>query len=287
LIVVEFIGVMLVLGLFVLLGLTGLRLWDARSDQKLLHHLKGVTPTTSPRFDTGMLGDLPDPAARFFRFAIKPGTTLTPVVEITMGGTLSLGGKESPKPQSMTAQQILAPPFGFLWQIRLGGPLRITGSEAYAPDQSWSRFRLLNLVPVGRVSHNPDHLRSAFGRMIGEGLFWSPAAFLPAAHAGWDDINWGAVDENTAVVTVRHNGLEQRASLTVAKSGQPLNVVFDRWSNENADRTYRLQPFGGDLAEFAEFGGYTLPTRVTGGNHYGTKNYNPFYKARVKDIRFL
>ncbi|WP_432816562.1 hypothetical protein [Sulfitobacter sp. JB4-11] len=63
-------------------------------------------------------------------------------------------------------------------------------------------------------------------------------------------------------------------------------MVFDRWSNANADRLYRLQPFGGDLGAFEVFDGFRLPTRVVGGNHYGTPLYHPFYKAEVTHITF-
>lgn len=58
-----------------------------------------------------------------------------------------------------------------------------------------------------------------------------------------------------------------------------------RWSNENPDRRYRLQPFGGYLADFREFGGYRLPASVEGGNHFGTDAYFPFYKATVTEVR--
>ncbi|MDP1555016.1 MAG: hypothetical protein Q8L84_06115 [Hyphomonas sp.] len=48
----------------------------------------------------------------------------------------------------------------------------------------------------------------------------------------------------------------------------------------------RFKPFGGFLSEFREFDGYTLPTRVEGGNHFGTPDFFPFFKARVTAIRF-
>jgi hypothetical protein len=38
------------------------------------------------RFDPAMVAGLPEPAQRFFKFAIAPGTPLLPVAEIDMGG---------------------------------------------------------------------------------------------------------------------------------------------------------------------------------------------------------
>lgn len=276
------VGLLLIL----CLGLVALRIADLHADRAIhraLMHNKGASAL---RFDPSMLDGLPEPARRLFHFSIRPGSVMGRVAIIEMGGTLSLGTKDEPNEQAMTAWQILAPPHGFLWQVRLAGGARITGSDAYAPHRSWSRFRLLDLVPVGRVSRDEDHLRSAFGRMVGEGLFWTPAVFLPAAEAGWDSVFWEAVDADTARVTVRHEGLEQTADVTVDAEGRPLRVVFQRWSNENPERIYKPQPFGGDLSEFRSFDGFTLPTRVTGGNHFGTDHYHPFFKAKVTEIVF-
>jgi hypothetical protein len=123
--------------------------------------------------------------------------------------------------------------------------------------------------------------------MVGEGLFWTPAAFLPAAEVGWDRIEWRAVGDNSAAVTVEKDGLVQEARIDLAADGRPLRAVFPRWSNENPERIYRRQPFGGDLSEFRNFEGFRLPTMVTGGNHYGTPEYFPFFKARVENVTFL
>jgi hypothetical protein len=94
------------------------------------------------------------------------------------------------------------------------------------------------------------------------------------------------VDADTARVTVTAHGFSQSVEITVAPDGQPLRVVLPRWSNVNAEKEWRLQPFGGDLADFRDFEGYRLPTTVDGGNHIGTDDYFPFFKARVTDIRF-
>jgi hypothetical protein len=46
-------------------------------------------------YDPRMVADLPEPARRFFDFAIEPGTPLRTVVEIAMAGQLSLGTKQA------------------------------------------------------------------------------------------------------------------------------------------------------------------------------------------------
>lgn len=68
--------------------------------------------------------------------------------------------------------------------------------------------------------------------------------------------------------------------------GRPVRVVIQGWSNENPDKAFREQPFGGGVSDFREFDGYRLQTQVEGGNHIGTDDYFPFYRARVTSIRF-
>jgi len=70
-----------------------------------------------PRIDLDALSKLPDPARRFLLAAIRPGTPLRTVAEITMHGKLSLGTKEAPGYRPMRACQMLAAPHGFIWQV--------------------------------------------------------------------------------------------------------------------------------------------------------------------------
>ena len=126
-----------------------------------------------------------------------------------------------------------------------------------------------------------DHRRSAFGRVVAEAAFWAPASLLPGEH-----VHWEAVDASRARALVRYRTLEQSVEITVGATGAPTQVLIDRWSNANADKEYREQPFGGELSAFRRFGAYRLPTRVEGGNHFGTADYFPFFRAEVTDIRF-
>ena len=128
---------------------------------------------------------------------------------------------------------------------------------------------------------NLDHSRSAFGRYVAEALFWTPAALLPGP-----GIKWEYVDSMTARVTLACGELTQSVELRIDEIGRPLSVKFLRWSNANAEKTFRLQPFGGSFSAFQHFSGYTLPTHVEAGNHFDTDEYFPFYIVDVTDIKF-
>jgi hypothetical protein len=74
-------------------------------------------PIQPQAFDPGMVDALPEPARRYFRFAIRPGARLATVAEITLEGEISLGTRQNPGYQPMRATQILASPHGFVWEV--------------------------------------------------------------------------------------------------------------------------------------------------------------------------
>lgn len=257
---------------------------DRAQDARIITRLLARQPASPPVFSHSMLAGLPEPAQRFYRFAIAEGAPLVTVVDVQMQGRFDLGTIDAPSPQSMQARQVIAPPLGFLWTTKMGESLPITGSDGLVDGKSWSRFRLLGLFPVARAGGNPDHRLSAFGRLVGDALLFAPAAFLPAAEAGWDSLTWAEAGENSAEVTVTLGALTQSATLMVDGSGRLLSVSFSRWSNANLEKIFQRQPFGGDITEHGAFAGFTLPTRLTAGNHYGTEAYHIFFDVEITDI---
>lgn len=261
----------------IVLALLALRIWDEYADREEWARLARLQPAQPGRYTASLVAHLPEPARRYFNFSIAPGTPLFPVAEIDMEGEFSLGTKEAPAYRSMMARQILATPSGFVWRLSLPGSIPISGSDS----AFWTRFRLGGLFPVARFGGNPDHRRSAFGRFVAESVFWTPAALLPQPNVVWEE-----VAPDVARVTVRHEGLEQAVDVVIDGDGRPTEVRFMRWSNANPEKTFRLQAFGGHLGDFREVGGFRLPFRVSAGNHFGTADYFPFFKAKVTAIRF-
>ena len=257
-------------------GLLAWRAADHRADRSEMDRLLALQPGAPPRFERAMVDGLPEPGRRFFGFAIAEGTPLRTVAAIEMEGLFSLGPGSEHMP--MRASQVLAAPHGFVWAMDAGqGAMRISGSDS----GRWTRFWLAGAVPVARTGGGADHARSAFGRHVAEAVFWTPAALLPRPGVAWE-----AAGPDAARVTVSHGGLSQEVEVTVDPEGRPLRVAFPRWTDANPDRTWRMQPFGGYLSEFREFGGFRLPTHVEAGNMFGTEDYFPFFVADITALRF-
>jgi hypothetical protein len=267
------LGIVLVVALF--LGLW--RLSDLRAERRARHRLIQLGAIEASVYDPAMVEALPEPARRFFNFTLRPGTPLHPVVEIEMEGELSLGTRDRPNYRPMHARQLLAAPHGFIWTLRWNGVL---GSDGALPERSWTRFWLFGVIPVARACGR-DHLRSSFGRLIADSVFWAPASLLPS-----ERVRWEPLAENSARVIATSHGMQQAVDLHVDEHGQLQRLIFQRWSDANPERVHRLQPFGGEFSDFETFGGYRLPTTVVAGNHYGTEDYFPFFKARVTGVRY-
>lgn len=280
---IKFIAGLLVVGALAALAIQLAR-WSA--DRRDAEHvwqelLKAAVPLPA-HFDRALVANLPEPARRFFSFAIEPGTRLSTVAVIRMEGELSLGSKKEPAYQAMRAQQVLAAPHGLVWQVEAGsGAMRFSGSDGMLANRSWTRFWLLRLVPVVRAGGDSDHLLSSFGRLVAEAAIWTPAFLLPRP-----GVIWTAVNADTARVTVSHLGMTQEVEIRVDASGRPIWVSFPRWTNANPDRVFRVQPFGGELSDSRHVSGFQLPFRVDAGNFFGTADYFPFYRAQVTSIQF-
>lgn len=258
------------------------RLADVRAERAVIAALHASQPAIPLLFEEAMVEGLPEPAQRYFRFAIAPGTLLYTVADIVMEGRLSLGTADQPNWMEMTATQVLGAPDGFIWLPKASARgLAMSGSDAALRGTSWTRFWLAGLLPVARAGGNADHARSAFGRYVGEAVFWTPAALLPR-----EGVRWEPLGPDSAQVTLSAFGMEQSVELHVDDRGALTHIVFPRWSDANPQRQFRIQPFGGDLSEYRTFEGFTLPTVVHAGNLYGTPDYFAFYQVRVTSVTF-
>ncbi|MGD1887553.1 MAG: DUF6544 family protein [Cohaesibacteraceae bacterium] len=273
--------------LLVAIGLVvaGLAVWrwsDKRAENVIMDALIASALTNLPLFDHAMIADLPEPARRFLTFAIAPGTPLYRVVDLQMEGRLSNGTAHQPNWMAMQARQVLALPEGFVWQVAARrGPVRLVGSDAAHSDGSWTRFWLAGLAPVVRAGLNDDHARSSFGRYGSEAIFWLPTTLMPGPGVHWEELG-----PDSARVTLEAHGFEQAFDIHLNEEGAPAHVVFQRWSDANPDKRFQLQPFGGEPSVFQTFDGVTIPTRVDGGNFFGTPDYFPFYQVRITAVRF-
>lgn len=238
------------------------------------------TATVTTTFDQALLRGMPEVARRYFTHAIAPGTPLRTVVRLGMEGTFLLGDKTKSQSYSMSATQVLAPPDRFVWIPTMkAGILEITGSDGLVANEAWTEFWLNGLIPVVSEKGYADLTRSALSRSAMEAV-WVPASLLPHNGAVWEQIG-----PDEARVTFP-TGVEP-VELLLDKDGSVRQVSTMRWSNANAERIFKLQPFGGTMEAEGTFDGYTVPVRMKVGNHFGTEDYLPFFQVDTVEAEYL
>ncbi len=254
-----------------------LRRADARAVEREWNRLAALANPSPAAFDPTALDNLPEPAQRYLKWALRPGAPLARVAVLEMTGHFGLGDKTDPKYQPMRARQILVAPDGFVWDMRTIGGLPLAGSDT----GEWTRFALAGFLPVARMGGTTDHRRSAFGRLLAEAAVWSPASLLIGS-----GVDWSAPAPHVVRISTVRDGVTHAVDLHLAPDGAPLSFGLERWSNANPEKRWQAQPFGGVLSDYREVQGHRLPFHVEAGNFFGTPGYFPFFIADVTAIRF-
>jgi hypothetical protein len=258
---------------------------DTAERQEVWARLEALREAEPPRFEPAMLVGLPDLAQRWLARAIVPGAPLHRLVWLQMQGSFIMNGKSLP----MVARQVLAPPaYGFVWQADIGqGLVSFAGSDGYHQPagpadsaRSWTKFWLHGLLPLARVGGNPDHAHAAATRVMLEAV-WAPATMLPMHGA-----QWRQTGPDSAEVRFAQTPELPPMQLKFNAHGDLAEVWAMRWTDANADKVYRLQPFGGRILAMGEFQGFRVPTHVEMGNLWGTPDYTPFFLAQITAVRY-
>lgn len=264
------------------ISLAGWRILENQRSAQVVERLLQAPLHRHAAYSPELVADQPEPVRRFFNHAIAPGTPLHMVVELKLEGDLDMGSKDARHPRMMTARQVINFPWGYVWQVELqGDEMRLVGSDGAYRGDSWSRFWFMGLIPVAGAGGTVDHYRSSFGRYAAEAVLWSPASVLPGVYA-----RWSAPGEDLARVELSYMGESVVVDITLDQQGAPVQIAFDRWTDANDDKEFRMQRFGAYVSKPQSFDGFTLPTRVIAGNHFGTDAYFPFYEATVTSAQF-
>jgi Family of unknown function (DUF6544) len=231
-------------------------------------------PAEAP-FDPRVLNDLPEPARRYLAATLAAGTPPARSVRLRMQGRFLLGDAWRP----LTATERLAAD-GLVWRATvMAAGLKVRVYDSLGPGGAAMRAWGLGLVPVARAD-GPDITRSGAGRLAAE-LIWLPSALLPGP-----DVAWEALDADTARFHVTVAGNPLAVDVGVDAAGRPVTVSMARWGDPGADGVFREARFGAELSDHRTFDGYTIPTKIRVGWHFGTAHFTPFMEAEVTEADF-
>ncbi len=229
-------------------------------------------------FHRDMTWDLPDPAKRYLRHAIREGAPLRRAARLHVAGSFRLGNTWLP----FTGTESLVPPHGFVWRADVGltasGRRWVEGQlEDFAHAQVW-RY---GTFPILHEESTPDLVKWAADRLLIDTL-WCPSALLPQFGAVWE-----SVDDKRVSVRIPVQDEAANLILTVADSGRLEAFRLLRWGNPFSPDVWGRYLFGGEVTAEHTFGDYTIPTRYRASWEPGTRGELPAFEPRVVRARWF
>jgi hypothetical protein len=107
-------------------------------------------------------------------------------------------------------------------------------------------------------------------------------AWLPSVLCR-EDVSWSALDRSRIRASFTARGETAELDFTIDENGAAKSVSMPRWGNpEGAE--FRYVTFGGLVEKEAAFDGYTIPTRLRLGWHFGTERFESegeFFRATI------
>lgn len=216
-------------------------------------------------FSPDRVADLPEPARRYLRHAIPPGTPLARIVRLEMDGSM-LPRPGGPR-VALTADEVLAPHVGFTWTARarmFGLPVRV--HDHYFENEGSVRVTVFGVIPLARET-GADVTRSSRGRLVAESV-WCPTALIGS------DVPWEALDADRARFTLTVDGDSIPVTVRIGHDGALREVTLERWGTVDVPSA-RPIPYGFEVLDAATFEGVTIPVRLRGGWWYGTDRFDP------------
>ncbi len=232
--------------------------------------------TLAPIAIPSPLDALPEPARRYLSHALGEGVGVVETVELEMHGQIKLGAWRPFK-----AHQEIQKRLGMIWkaETRLFG-LPVRGFDRVWHGYGMSEWRLLGFIPM-MFAHGRNISRSGLGRMAAETI-WIPSRLLES------DVRWKQTGPDSASFEIDLFGETTVVNLTLAPSGKIETISFLRWGKPTG-LPFGEYPFGGYVDEEATFDGFTIPSRLRMGWHFGTDRFvseGEFFRATIDRAAF-
>jgi hypothetical protein len=241
-----------------------------------LDDLWNSAPPGQARFKSTQLSELPEGARRYLRHAIADETPLAGAVRLRMHGEIKLKGW-----CQFSAEQVIRWERGMIWRanVHIYG-VSIRGGDSFVDGVGAMRWKLFGAIPIINAS-GADITRSAAGRVNIESIW------LPSALCG-DDISWTEPDVSHPHARFTAHGETADIDYSIDQRGRLETVNMPRWGNPGGG-DFRYANCGGFVDQEGSFGGYTIPTRMRVGWHFGTEKFESegeFFRVTIDDAAY-
>ena len=231
-------------------------------------------------FQSAMLADLPEPVARYFRYALTDGQPLIASAAMSQNGVLRTA-ISSPDWTKFTAKQFVAPAApGFVWNARVAvrPGFHVSVVDSYNSGVGAGRVSLFGALTVVQAENIAELNSGALHRYLAEAV-WYPTALLPLA-----GVQWAAVDDNTAIASLSDNGVTVSLEFRFNDIGEVTGVYTDGRFGQ-FDGGYRQTPWQGEFRNYQLVDGMRVPRYGEVGWFIDGK-LELVWKGEIEDIRY-
>lgn len=232
--------------------------------------------STEPPLQSLAADRLPEAARRYLDHALSQDAPNASKVILRMHGEIRIKGWAP-----FEATETIRAGRDLRWEARTKvNGLPVSGFDEVVRGFGKSAWKLFGLVPVG-FGHGEDVSRSAVGRMAAESIW------LPSVLRG-GNVRWSSAGPDEATFEIDLFGRTTEVRLGLTSAGRIMTIAFERWGNPNG-LPFGLYPFGGYIEEEAAFDGFTIPSRVRLGWHFGTDRFETegeFFRAKIDGAEF-
>jgi hypothetical protein len=223
------------------------------------------------------IADLPEPVQRWLRYSGTVGRERPATVRLKQEGEIRLGPDANWMPFTAEQYYTTDPP-AFIWHadVKMMPLVSFAGQDRYADGRGHMDIRVLSLVQVVDET-GPEMDQGTLVRYLNETMWFPAGAVSPY-------ITWEPVDDNSAIATMRYQGVEASATFYFDDEGRLTNMVADRYYSEG-DGSFGFYPWSTPVDEYGEFDGMRLPVQGEAFWHTPDRDFS-YIRLRIVDIEY-
>jgi len=238
---------------------------ERRNVQKLENRLlQNRKPSSIHKVDFAAFAQLPEPVARYFRYALIDGQPIINLMRMQQIGLLRTN-TITDKWVTFVASQLVVPSApGFIWNAKMAMPLKthVGVLDSYIAGIGSGRVSFLSAVVIAADTGAQELNSGALLRYLAEAV-WYPTALLPESGIVWTPIDEGAalatlIDGETSVsLEFRFNTIGEVTSIFCHDRFRSMNGKYVKMPWEGRFKNYTIKS-GMKVPTYGEVGWYEL-----------------------------
>jgi len=214
-------------------------------------HTPATAPAPGNTVTAAMLGQLPEPVARFLHQTGVVGQPIARTVTLRQHGRMR-GANDKPWMPIRACERYTTDPPSLDWRgvVRIAGVPLIRPHDRYLEGQGRMAVKVAGLVSLYDLQ-GPEMDQASLLRYLNE-LMWFPTAYL------LPNLAWAAAGEDAADVTLTDRGRSVTARVAFDRDGRLADFVALRYRHLGHGR-FGLDQWATPITGYADVRGLRLP----------------------------